>query len=129
MSVAISLSEQEFKPVTLERSRGDLTIRLERDGLKDLYQSGCLKARFPRTHEDFPTAVLINTAGGLTGGDELIQQIDLGNEAAACITSQAAERLYNRFQGQAKIETRLQVGASSRLEWLPQETIVFDHSA
>lgn len=74
-------------------------------------------------------AVLINTAGGMTGGDRFLTEVAVGDEGRAVVTTQAAERIYRRTLGAAKIESRIIVGDGARLDWLPQETIVFDRSA
>ena len=39
------------------------------EGLKELYQSGCAKLMLPKTYGKMTEAVLLNTAGGITGGD------------------------------------------------------------
>jgi urease accessory protein len=74
-------------------------------------------------------AVLLNTAGGLTGGDHLVYSVSAGAGSHAVVSTQAAERIYRRLAGEARIETDLTVGAGARLDWLPQETILFDRSA
>jgi len=118
----------------LERARGEVRIAVAAaDGvsrLKTLYQSGSAKVRLPRVPTGgAPELVLLNTAGGLTGGDRLAWRLEVGVGAAAVATSQAAERIYRRSGGVAEIETALSVGAGARLDWLPQETILFDRSA
>src|SRR5690606_26793550 len=74
-------------------------------------------------------AVLINTAGGLTGGDRLSWSIEVGEGAAACLTTQASEKVYRAAAGRAEVAARLDVAAGGRVAWLPQETIVFDRAA
>ncbi len=73
-----------------------------------------------------PEAVLINTSGGVTGGDRLQWRLEAGAGAALVVTTQAAERVYRSTGGEARIETRLVAGPGATLEWLPQETILFD---
>ena len=97
--------------------------------LTDLHQSGCLKLRVPRVHGPVPEAVLINTAGGLTGGDALEVGIELGAGAALMVATQTAERLYRSAGGEAAARVSLTVGAGARLAWLPQETIAFEGAA
>ncbi|QFT29244.1 Urease accessory protein UreD [Labrenzia sp. THAF82] len=96
--------------------------------LADLYQSGAAKIRLPKVYDEPTTAVLINTAGGLTGGDRLSLEFHLAVGAHAIVTSQAAERAYRSQTGPAKVTAKFQVGAGAKLEWLPQETILFDAS-
>lgn len=96
--------------------------------LADLYQHGSAKIRLPKVYNEPQTAVLINTAGGLTGGDKLTYEAAVGSGAHAIVTSQAAERAYRSASGSAKITGQLTVDAGATLEWLPQETILFDAS-
>jgi urease accessory protein len=114
----------------LERATGTARVGFAlRDGrtrLATLFQAGSAKVRLPRVHAAAPTAVFINTAGGLTGGDRISFAVDVAAGADAVATTQAAERLYRRRDGVARVETRLAVGPGARLDWLPQETIVFD---
>ena len=94
-----------------------------------LYQEGAAKIRMPRTAGDPFEAVLINTAGGLTGGDRLDWSISVGAGASATVTTQTCEKIYRAASGIAKVGCRMSVGDGGRLAWLPQETIVFDNSA
>lgn len=71
-------------------------------------------------------AVLINTAGGLTGGDRLSWSVELGAGAEAIVTTQACEKIYRAQGASAGLASTLRVGRAGRLAWLPQETIVFD---
>ena len=119
---------------TLQRARGEARIALEDDGgrgrLTALRQSGCLKLRLPRVPAGRPReAELINTAGGLTGGDRLSIEASVGARARLMLASQTAERLYRSADGAARVEVRLSAGADARLAWLPQETIAFEGSA
>lgn len=92
------------------------------------YQAGCLRLRFPRTENrgDAPCAVLINTAGGVAGGDRLDQQIDWKAGTTATVTTQAAEKIYRAIAATSRISTQLTVAKGASAEWLPQETILFD---
>ncbi len=118
----------------LQRSRGLAGIGLGSDGhghtrLARLFQQGCLKVRLPRPgREGEIDAVLINTSGGLTGGDELSVEIDLGEGARATVTTPACERVYRSIGGEACVHHRLRVGPRARLDWIPQETILYDRS-
>ena len=96
-------------------------MRLDR-----LFQQGCAKARLPAPGGSAPEVVLINTAGGVTGGDRIDWRLEAGPGAALVATTQAAERVYRSAGGAARIETRLTLGPGARLDWLPQETILFD---
>jgi len=113
----------------LQRSRGALRIAVGPDGaLADLYQSGAAKARFPRVYtHDGVEAVLINTAGGLTGGDTMRADLAVAG-GRAVFTSQAAEKLYRASAGVADVATTMTVAAGAQAIWAPQETILFDRS-
>jgi urease accessory protein len=70
--------------------------------------------------------VLANTAGGVTGGDRIDHVISADSGVRLVGTTQAAERVYRALAGSARIETRLTAGSGASLDWLPQETILFD---
>jgi urease accessory protein len=123
------------QPADLEPQRVSAHARLAvvqidgRTRLSRLYQEGSAKIRLPRNAGGPLEAVLINTAGGLTGGDRISWSIDIGAEASAAVTTQACEKIYRADAGRAEANCTLRVGASARLGWLPQETIVFDGAA
>jgi urease accessory protein len=123
-------------PAPLQRAVGDLRIGLKRRDaetvLDDLRQVGCLKARFPRRIvPGWMDIVTLNTGGGVAAGDRLDVTINLGPNAQATIAAQAAERFYRARSADAPshVRTRLTVAQGAALEWLPQETILFDQSA
>jgi urease accessory protein len=110
------------------RGRAEVALRL-RDGavrLERLFQQGCAKAILPRVAGPTREVVLLNTAGGLTGGDEIDVALALGPGAAATATTQTAERVYRAIDGAAHVGVRLSLGAGATLDWLPQETIQFE---
>lgn len=112
------------------RAEGAVTLRFGAGGrLRGLRQSASLKVLFPRSDGD-PQAVFINTAGGLTGGDRFTTDLALEPGAALTTTTQAAERAYRAQPGQtAQVRARVFVGAGARLNWLPQEMLLFDGAA
>lgn len=71
-------------------------------------------------------AVVVNTAGGIAGGDRLQFAVTLLADASVTVTSQAAERVYRALNEPALIDTRLKMDSAAKLAWLPQETIVFN---
>jgi urease accessory protein len=116
------------------RARGEvhLTLRDTPRGteLQTLRQAGSLRALFPRGAARSRQVVLTNTSGGVTGGDAFRTRIEAGAKARVTVTTQAAERAYRAQPGQTgRIETRLSVGPGARIDWLPQETILFECSA
>jgi len=94
-----------------------------------LHQAGAARVRFPKAGEGAPPqGVLLNTAGGLTGGDRMSLDVTLGDGAEATLTTAAAEKIYRARDGDAAIDVKLALGAGARLAWLPQATILFDAS-
>jgi urease accessory protein len=100
-----------------------------RTRLRRLYQDGAAKIRMPSVPADPLEAVLINTAGGMTGGDRIAWDVDVGAAASASITTQACEKIYRAASDRAEVRVNLSVGENGRIAWLPQETIVFDRAA
>lgn len=99
--------------------------------LKDLTQSGSSKLLFPRAPDQSDLlGVCINTAGGIAGGDRFSVEARVGENSRLTLTTQAAERIY-RAKGDevGQLSTRLSVEHGARLDWLPQETILFDKSS
>jgi len=118
---------------SLARSEGRVEIRMKiRDGqsrLSHLFQRGCGRVRFPSIDRSaFPEAVLINTAGGLTGGDMMSYDIELEPATKLTLSGQAAEKIYRSVGTVAKISSEIRLSENSFLEWLPQETILFEKS-
>ncbi|MHA6263564.1 urease accessory protein UreD [Arenibacterium sp. CAU 1754] len=123
------------QPVPVQpRAKGVLRVSSKRAGnasvLDDLYQSGASKLLFPRTASPALTAVSLNTAGGMTGGDRFENHAKASTNSELTLTTQAAERIYRAQTGhEARIATDLRVSPGARLNWLPQETILFNQSA
>lgn len=96
--------------------------------LKELFQEGSAKIRLPRPASEALDAVLMNTAGGLTGGDRFDWTIEAGEGASISVTTPACERVYKSAGGAAIVNNRLTLGANAHVDWLPQETILFEQS-
>lgn len=115
----------------LQRSSGTGRLIARSTGrqtrLGELFQDGSAKIRLPRGRGDTGLeAILINTSGGLTGGDELTWDIDAAATADLTLTTQACEKVYRSTDDIARVDVRLRLGCDARLAWLPQETILFD---
>lgn len=91
-----------------------------------LYQEGCAKIRLPKTYTSTAEAIMINSSGGMTGGDVLSWQFVAEKNANLVVTTQACERVYKSDSGAAIMNVSLEVKKNARLCWLPQETILFD---
>jgi urease accessory protein len=88
-----------------------------------------LRVLFPRAPASDPLpAVLVTTSGGLVGGDRLEVEVAAGPGARAQLTTQAAEKVYRSSGPHAHLTVALRAGADAWLEWLPQETILFEGS-
>ena len=121
-------------PEQLQRAKGRAAVAMVagsrgRAVLADLYQQGSAKAILPRVDGGAAEVVFLNTSGGLTGGDRLDYALSLGAGVRATATTQTAERAYRSARGVARAEIRLRVGPAGWLDWLPQETILFDGAA
>jgi urease accessory protein len=98
-----------------------------RTRLAHLHQQAPLRALFPLcTGMDLPVAVTTSTSGGFAGGDRMIMSLRVGAEAAAIGTAQAAEKFYRSTGADTEIAINLTAEAGGWLEWLPQESILFN---
>ncbi len=102
---------------------------LGRSRLEQLFQEGCAKIRLPDTFSNEMEAILINSSGGLTGGDELEWQADAGEGTSLVVTTQACEKIYKAAAGTAAVTARVSAGPGAKLHWLPQESILFDRAS
>jgi urease accessory protein len=111
--------------------RGHLAAKLfdGRTRIRELYQEGAAKIRLPDTFDASMEAVIINTSGGLTGGDRMSWSVVAGAGTRVDVTTQACEKIYKASAGTAEVSTSIEVGAGARVDWLPQETILFDRAS
>lgn len=121
-----------------QRARGQGTVRVKRRGadsaLADLHMAGSTKLLFPRVPSGSRRvldAVVLNSAGGVTGGDDFSLSLALDPGAVLRVTTQAAERLYRAPPDNppGRVATQAHLGAGATLTWLPQETILYDGGA
>lgn len=92
-----------------------------------VHEAGSLRVRFPNAERpDTLDAVIVNTAGGMTGGDKFGIDIAVGPGAGLTVTTAAAEKVYRSLGPDTEIAIKLDVSGEGRLAWLPQETILFD---
>ena len=101
---------------------GEMTRR------RHVYEDGPLRVRFPNSGEAGLEAVIVNTAGGIAGGDRHDLDIGVGDGATLGVTTAAADKIYRALGPDAEIAVKLSVGAQGLLAWLPQETILFDRA-
>jgi urease accessory protein len=94
-----------------------------------VYEAGSLRVRFPNGNSKTALdAVIVNTGGGMTGGDRFGVDINVGAGARLTVTTAAAEKIYRSLGPDTDIGVKLDVGPGGALAWLPQETIVFDQA-
>jgi urease accessory protein len=110
----------------LQRSVGKLALEIGVGGaVKRMREEGCAKLRLPtRVVGQAPEAIIINTSGGLAGGDRFELKAEVTSDL--CLTTQAAEKIYRSLGQKTQVSTRLVGRDKARLLWLPQETILFD---
>ena len=129
-TLILSMSKDEGR--IFQRARGEgRVVAASRNGqteIERLYQEGCAKIRLPHTHADALQAVLMNTAGGLTGGDHIRWTAEARAGAKLVLTTPACERVYRSLGSDAMVENRLIAAAGAHIDWLPQETILFEGS-
>lgn len=138
MNITVQPNEADGTMATGRRSgmaaqrvnaHGRLSVKF-RDGrtrLDRLFEEGAAKLRLPRRRSDPLEAVLINTAGGLTGGDRIDWQFELGQSCRTVMTTQACEKIYRAADGVATVRTRIEIADHGRASWLPQETIFYNN--
>jgi urease accessory protein len=115
----------------LQRAQGSgrLVVSGSEKGARiiDVFERAPIRIMFPRDiHGAVEEAVLVDTAGGIAGGDRLEIAITALANASILVTSQAAEKVYRALNEPARITTRLKALEGAKLAWLPQETIVFN---
>ena len=112
------------------RAVGRVTLGVAlRDGRThraDVAEAGSLRVRFPNRSGEELEAVLVNTAGGIAGGDRFDVAITAGAGTDLLVTTTSAEKVYRTHGPDAAISVRLDVGSGASVAWLPQETILFD---
>ena len=77
----------------LEKSRGRLEIKIKDQNLQKLYQQGSLKALMPDFHENLKQLMLINTAGGITSGDEYDYKFEIDSSKSLYFNSSSRKNL------------------------------------
>jgi urease accessory protein len=118
----------------MQRTRGGGRLSVKQSAgesrIDRLFQEGSARIRIPRVPRGYPLeAVLINTAGGLTGGDHMEWSFEAGVGASMTLATQACEKTYKAHgTSEARVSVQLKLNAKSSLAWLPQETILFDRA-
>ncbi len=121
--------EAHVDPRARQRAAAELRASFARIGMRTeaerTFQTGGLRWRFPRSSNPCE-AVIVNTGGGVAGGDAYRIALALGDGAEVEATTPSAERIYRSDGPAADIATRLVLAPRAQLFWLPQETIMFE---
>ena len=114
------------------RARGMVTFDVQQvDGVtrrRRLHESGSLRVRFPSPEAEGLSAMFVNTAGGIAGGDRFDIDIAVGQGSRLAVTTAAAEKIYRAEGPAAEVNIALKAAEGAHLAWLPQETILFDRA-
>ena len=109
--------------VTLNAKWADGASRRSR-----VHEQGAWRVRCPGQPAPELEAMIVNTAGGMAGGDRLELAFAVGPSARLLVTSAAAEKVYRTLGSETIIAAKLDIAAGAELAWLPQETILFDRA-
>ncbi|MDE3177262.1 MAG: urease accessory protein UreD [Pseudomonadota bacterium] len=113
----------------LPRVRAQLRLAFARAGARTqaarMFETGGWRLRFPRARETCE-AVIVNTGGGMAGGDQVRIEVEAGPGACAVVTSQSQEKIYRADGLASEIHTSLEVAEAATLIWAPQETLLFE---
>jgi len=114
------------------RARGAVAfdVRVEDGAMRRgaVHESGSLRVRFPSPEGNGLSSVLVNTAGGIAGGDRFDVEIAVNEGARLTLTTAAAEKVYRSPAEASRLNIALKVASDAHLAWLPQETILFDQA-
>jgi urease accessory protein len=94
----------------------------------NVHENGSLRVRFPNATGKSLEAMIVNTGGGMTGGDRFAVEIALGEGTSLIAGTAAAEKIYRSTGPDAEMDVKLALGEGARVAWLPQETILFDRA-
>ncbi|MFZ4537363.1 urease accessory protein UreD [Propionivibrio sp.] len=96
--------------------------------LTDRHHRGPLRVQKPLypEGESVCQTILLHPPSGIAGGDQLQISASIGPQAHAQLTTPGAGKWYRSGGAEASQSIDFKVGVGAILEWLPQETIVFD---
>ena len=123
---------EQTRTFAANRATGHIALSVSaHDGITRrtrVHEDGSLRVRFPNATPEALEAVLVNTGGGMTGGDRFSIEMDVGEGASLIAGTAAAEKIYRSSGTEAEMDVRLMLAQGARLAWLPQETILFDRA-
>src|ERR1700761_9165808 len=103
------------------RARG--AVRFDVSGVdgvtrrRELHEAGSLRVRFPSPEDRGLSAVLVNTAGGIAGGDRFEIDIACRDDSRLTVTTAAAEKIYRAGGPAAELNVTLKADGRSHLAW------------
>jgi urease accessory protein len=89
-------------------------------------ESGSMRVRLPKGEGAGLDAVLVNTAGGIACGDRFAVEVEAQAGASVTVATPAAEKVYRSDGPVSRLSVKLTAGSGARVDWLPQETIMFN---
>lgn len=130
--IIVQVNSEQHDTFAANRARGRIAFGVAsvdgRTRRTQVDEEGSLRVRFPNTGAPECEAVIVNTAGGVAGGDRFALEVDAGPDAQLVVTGAAAEKVYRQIGSDAEVSVKLSVAAGASLRWLPQETILFDRA-
>ena len=127
--LSITSSSETF---AANRAAGRIALAVAAEGGQTrrtrVHEAGSLRIRFPNGGAEGLEGVIVNTGGGMTGGDRFTIEIAVGEGARLVASTAAAEKIYRSRGPDAAMSVTLALAAGARLAWLPQETILFDRA-
>src|SRR5690242_4651715 len=117
MSVAVLPSEDRPGAAqSLAAIRADAGIRAAfvqsagRTAIESLAERGGYRLKFPHTHTDWCEGVVVNTGGGVVGGDRVSTEVSAGPGTNVVLTTQSAERIYRSIGPCSELDVQLRIG-------------------
>ncbi|HRK18103.1 MAG TPA: urease accessory protein UreD [Hyphomicrobiaceae bacterium] len=127
-----AVSQPECDPLAGIRARG--VVRLSTFGdasgtrIASLEESGGYRCKFPTTAAPWLQAAIVNTGGGVAGGDHIALSVTATATAHLRIGTATAERIYRSLGATTRVEAHIRAIDAATLVWAPQPTIIFSGS-
>jgi urease accessory protein len=129
---SVTAAAHDARTFAANRASGRIALAVQAAGgmtrRSRVHEAGSLRVRFPNVTGETLEAVIVNTGGGMTGGDRFSIALEVGEGARLVAGTAAAEKIYRSTGADATLDVKLAVSAGGHLAWLPQETILFDRA-